>query len=362
MACRKRRGGRRCAVSAVHSIVLRLTAVLPAGTRSAALGMAAACLGFVAALGGGPAAADILWGVTSGLDPAGAWVGAQIFTVDTETGTVLVRHRYDAADGPGGAPFHGFGDVAVAPDGTVYVTYREGTGYDRLARVDSGTWAFQPVYDFTRLGLTNGPHCVAGSACLGRNPNQVNALTFIGDALYGVTGGGSEAFLLRIDLRGGSVERIVNLGSIGFNADGDLARSPISRMIVFTASELPGRSRLHTVDLGAHRQDGGDEGTPQGWAGLAFDSAGRLWAGQVTSRSLYRIELQEPGHPAHEVFDLSGALLSGITGLDRQPPDPQSAEHMVVGAAAASVPNPKFASFLQHPGKRTSDSKDTRNL
>lgn len=248
----------------------------------------------------GSAHATVLWGVTNGTNDGGFWTGGEIFTVDTATGPAVVEATY------GTDQLLAFGDIAVRRNGEVYVTYYGVDGFDKLAKVNTTTWAFDWVQD---LGGWN---------------DQVNALNFVDDVLYGVTGGGIPADLIQFTLTG-SGATATNLGNLGINSDGDLAVHPGTGQWYYTSWETGSTSELNTISFGPLSKTGQEILTSSGWAGLAFGPGG-LYAGTYWDQNLYTLDYDTPNptHTATLVRDLSGQLGGNITGLSDAIPEPSS--------------------------------------
>ncbi len=239
-----------------------------------------------------PASAATLWGCTNGINDAGFWTGGQLFTVDTATGMVSVKQSY------GTSTMIAFGDIAVRSNGEVYVTYATGFdhGFDKIAKVNTTTWAFDWVQD------------------LGDSSNQVNALEFIDGTLYGVTGGGIAANLIQFTLTGSGVTA-VTLGSLGINSDGDIAKGPDGR-IYYTSWETGSTSELNVVTLSPVGKTGKEIATSSGWAALVA-AEGNLYAGTYWDQKLYILNYStnDPTYSATMVYDLSTSLGGNLTGL-----------------------------------------------
>lgn len=264
-----------------------------------------AVLAAVLLAGGSAQAAGVLWGVTNGTGDAGGWTGGQIFTVDTTTGAVSIKASY------GSGTMKAFGDIALSPSGEVYVTYYGDDGFDKVAKVNTTTWAFDWVQD------------------LGGWSDQVNALNFVQGRLYGVTGGGTGANLIAFNLVPGGVTA-TNLGNIGINSDGDLARDPISGAVYYTSWSTGNTGELNVIDLAGPSLASTLETNGSGWSGIEFTSDGTLWAGTYWDQKLYTID--PATGLATPMFDLSGALGGPITGLSIQVPAPAAAWLVSLGA------------------------------
>jgi hypothetical protein len=101
------------------------------------------------------------------------------------TGTVYVINTVTAAAqaiGTYGAGMISGGDLAYAPDGTLYATVFGPNGLDRLVTVNPATGVATPAGTAANIGHGN-----------------VWGLVFVGDRMYGLTYGGSNGVLLRID-------------------------------------------------------------------------------------------------------------------------------------------------------------------
>lgn len=245
------------------------------------------------------ASADLLWGTTNGINDSGFWTGGQIFTVDTATGTVNIKATYAPSQG-----VSAFGDIAVRANGEVYTTYMGDNGFNKLAKVNTTTWAFDWVQN---LGGWN---------------DQVNALTFKNDTLYGVTGGGIPANLIQFTLTGNGATA-TNLGNIGTNSDGDIAVRPSTGTMYYTSWETGNTSELNTINFGPPPSKTGKEiSTSNGWAGLVFSQdSTTLYAGTWNDQKLYTLDFltANPNFTATVLYDLSGSLGGNITGLDQVP-------------------------------------------
>jgi len=253
----------------------------------AVFGVAAMVLVF-----GTTAQADTLWGVTNGTNE-NFYTGGQIFTVDTATGSVSVKASY------GTSTVLAFGDIAVRDNGEVYVTYYGEDGFDKLAKVNTSTWGFDWVQD---LGVWN---------------DQVNALEFIDGTLYGVTGGGIPANLIQFTLTG-SGATATNLGSLGTNSDGDIAKGPDGQ-IYYTSWETGNTSELNVVTLSPVEKTGKEIATSNGWSGLVA-SGWDLFATTWQDQKLYTLDYNTSNstYTATMVWDLSTPLGGNITGLSAQ--------------------------------------------
>ncbi len=167
-----------------------------------------------------------------------------------------------------------FGDIAVRPNGEVYVTYATGydEGFDKIAKVNTSTWGFDWVQD------------------LGGKNDQVNALEFIDGELYGVTGGGIDAYVRKFTLTG-SGATVTDIGKIGKNSDGDLTKDPVTGTVYYTSWEGT-HTQLNILDLSTPSESmvayitGGQDGC----AGLVFDKGGTLWAGNYYENKLYTLD------------------------------------------------------------------------
>jgi len=257
----------------------------------------------------GTATANTLWGTSHGT--SGFWTGGSIWTFDTTTSALTVKHTYSSAQ------LFAFGDIAVSPAGEVYVTYYGQDGFDKLAKVNTSTWDFDWVHD------------------LGGSSDQVNALEFIGSELYGVTGGGIDAHLLKFALPGGGAT-VTDLGKIGINSDGDLSRDPLTGDVYYTSWETGNQSQLNTVDLTVPSETLVAYITPSnGWAGLAFTLDGTLWAGNYWLNDLYTLD--KSTGVATFVSDLPG--VGSVTGLSVPVPEPVTMAGMLmaVGGLAGYI-------------------------
>jgi hypothetical protein len=242
-----------------------------------------------------------LWGTTNGINDSGFWTGGQIFTVDTDTGAVSIKATYSSST------MIAFGDIAVRgtnDNPEIYVTYAVGFdhGFDKLAKVNPSTWAFDWVQD------------------LGDNSNQVNALEFINGKLYGVTGGGIAANLLEFTLTG-SGATVTNLGSLGINSDGDITRYPgNANKFFYSTWETGSTSELNVATFSPVGKTGKEISTSSGWAGLVYEN-GNLWGGSYWDQKLYTLDWNTGNatHTATLVYDLSTDLGGGITGLSMVP-------------------------------------------
>ena len=259
-------------------------------------------VGLIAALlfVGAAQAGTTLWGVTNGTGDAGWWTGGEIFTVDTGTGAVSTKATYDSST------LLAFGDIAVRNNGEVYVTYYGQDGFDKLAKVNTSDWSFDWIQD------------------LGGSNDQVNALTFVGDKLYGVTGGGIAANLIEFSLTGSGATK-TNLGSLGTNSDGDLATHLSTGTTYYTSWETGSKSDLSEIVWSPVSKTNTKEiSTSSGWAGLAF-TGDTLWAGTYNDQNLYTLNYGGTSPIAATVaYDLSADLGGNITGLDVQVPEPVS--------------------------------------
>jgi hypothetical protein len=214
----------------------------------------------------GGAQGAVLWGTSH--STSGFWQGGSIWTYDTVSKTLSVKATYDTST------LIAFGDIAVRADGEVYVTYATGynDGFDKLAKVNTTTWGFDWVQD------------------LGGSNDQVNALEFIDGQLYGVTGGGIDAYVLKFTLTGtGAI--VSNLGKIGKNSDGDLTKDPVTGNVYYTSWEATA-SQLNILDLSVPSETmvAYITGGQNGWAGLACDQGGTLWAGNYYENKLYTLD------------------------------------------------------------------------
>jgi hypothetical protein len=252
----------------------------------------------------GPAeAGEVLWGVTNGINDSGFWTGGEIFTVDTGTGAVNVKHAY--AYNNNSTDVRGFGDIAISPSGGVYVTYYSNdTGdFKTLAKVNTSTWAFEWTQTM---------------------PVQINSLEFVGSTLYLHAGGGAVDGLYKLPSPDGTTDPtfIGNSGYLG--SDGDLAYNKLTGKMynVYCPASTGYLTELNLV-TGAGTQIGAFGNTQgsmtYGWAGLAFDGNGKLWAGTYWDQKLYsRSDVSATGTISME-YDLSASLGGNITGLSTIP-------------------------------------------
>ncbi|MFW5697891.1 MAG: hypothetical protein ACOCX1_04970, partial [Fimbriimonadaceae bacterium] len=134
-----------------------------------------------------------LYGTTNGINDAGFWTGGEIFGVDTSTGDTQVLAAYD--------DIQGFGDIAINRSGEMYVTYSSNYSFTQFAKVNTSDWSFEWVQTL---------------------PEEVNALTFIDDTLYGAAGGGSPDNLYRFDALDGTTAPTAVGPSCYLGSDGDL--------------------------------------------------------------------------------------------------------------------------------------------
>lgn len=210
------------------------------------------------------AQAELLWGNSHAA--SGFWQGGSIWTYDTATKTLDVKATYDTSQ------LIAFGDIAVRANGEVYVTYYGDDGFDKLAKVNTSTWAFDWVQD------------------LGGSADQVNALEFIDGELYGVTGGGIDAYVRKFTLTG-SGATVMDIGKIGINSDGDLAKDPLTGTVYYTSWESSA-SQLNTLDLSIPSETivALISGQPNGAAGLVFGADGTLWTGNYNENKLYTMD------------------------------------------------------------------------
>ena len=241
------------------------------------------------------ASAYTLWGVTNGTNNAGFWSGGELFTVDTTTGAVSVKQSY--------TNLLAFGDIAVNPYGEVYVTYApDWGGFNKLAKVNTSTWQFDWSMNL---------------------PTQMNALTFVGDKLYGHAGGGSLDGLFNFSVLDGTTAPTF-IGNSGFlGSDGDLAYNNLTGKLfnIYTPGavaqfvQLDINSGAGTL-LGPFGNTAG--GQQYGWGGLEFTPDGELWAGSFWDKNLYQYVA---GNPV-AVHNLNGKIGGTITGLSHPIPEP----------------------------------------
>jgi hypothetical protein len=282
------------------------------------------------AVSGSASATATIWGVTNGTDDTFS-SGGQIFTVDTATGNVVIKHSYTKA----ATGIMLFGDIAVRSNGEVYVTYQTNSdsgsnwGHVNLAKVNTSTWAF----DWTQnLWGTVG----TGWA------SSVNALEFIDGELYGVTGAMGyhpAANLIKFTLTGSGATP-TNLGSIGTDSIGDITTGPDGR-IYYTSVETAGTSELNVVTLSPLSKTGKEIATGTNWAGLA-SADGKLWAGRCFSggansgcQKLYTLnyDTSDATYTATQMYDLDASLGGTITGLSvLEIPEPATIGLLSLGA------------------------------
>ncbi len=289
-------------------------------------------------LGGGQAArgGEKLWG-TSYLTTA-YFSGAQIWTVDLSDGSVCILKSYDPpVDKIEGHGIVGFGDIARAGNGYLYVTIKtEGTqSFDLLGKISPadgsilGSWDVcdsYPTYTYS--------HGMDGSSVKG----TINSLKAVGSALYGVEGGGvnNASFVtITLDASGDFVSR-TDTGNAGDMADGDLTRDRSTGTWYGTFWADGPVSTLNTIDPSTGNGTTGPGcGIPY-VAGLEFDSAGNLWAGRWDSRKLYTID-SLTGGGSTEQYDLGvGDKIGGtITGL--AVPEPATVALLALAGAGGLI-------------------------
>ncbi|MBN2582483.1 MAG: PEP-CTERM sorting domain-containing protein [Planctomycetes bacterium] len=252
-----------------------------------------------------PAGADTLWGTSHA--SAGFWQGGSIWTYDTVSNVLDVKATYTTAT------LLAFGDIAVNAAGDVYVTFYGQDGFDQLAKVNTTTWGFDWVQD------------------LGGSADQINALEFIGDDLYGVTGGGIDARVRRFSLTG-SGATVTDIGKIGINSDGDLTRDPDTGTVYYTSWESSA-SQLNTVDLTVPSETkvAFITGGQNGWAGMVFGGDGTLWAGNYYENKLYTIDKATGVATYFDGLDGVGT----VTGLSV--PEPATMALVGLGLAALAA-------------------------
>jgi choice-of-anchor C domain-containing protein len=240
-----------------------------------------------------PIQGEVLWGVTNGLGDAGFGSGGQIFTFDTATGQIEVKASY-------GPPLQAFGDIAVRDNGDIYVTYQDSAdGFDKLARVNPTTWAFDWTQD------------LGGAEPDVNGVGQVNALEFIDGKLLGVTAG-PVANLLQFKPNG-SGALVSNLGNLGAYSEGDLAQNLLGT--VSYTDRVGTYSSLETLLFGPPLSLTGRLLDFAQVSGLAYDRYGVLWAARSVDQALYTVNQCYPAlTPA---YDLGGALGGAIEGLSR---------------------------------------------
>ncbi len=135
-------------------------------------------------------------------DPAGRLFGArqlgELAVIDTVTGQAQIIGEF-------GSFLFSSGDIAFAPDGTLYATVVGAGNVERLVTVDPGTGMASPVGNGAAIGFDN-----------------VWGLTFVEGQLYGLTSGVFESapngVLLRIDTGTGVGKQLRPLGFMDFGA------------------------------------------------------------------------------------------------------------------------------------------------
>ncbi|MBN1395348.1 MAG: PEP-CTERM sorting domain-containing protein [Pirellulales bacterium] len=250
-------------------------------------------------------AGDVLWGVTNGINDTGFWTGGEIFTVDTGTGNVAIKAAYAYSGAAGDV--RGFGDIAMNGNGDMYVTYySDGAGnFKTLAKVNTSDWSFEWTQTM---------------------PEQINALTFVGDTLYAAAGGGAVDNLYKFNSLDGTTAPTL-IGASGYlGSDGDLFYdAPNDKLYnVYTPNSTGNLVELNRT-TGVGTLIGTLNGTAKfgtttgsvnyGWAGMEFDSAGKLWAANWNDQILYSRPNLLPGSDVVQEFDLSTSLGGNITGL-----------------------------------------------
>jgi hypothetical protein len=259
-----------------------------------------------------------LYGTTNGINDAGFWTGGEIFGVDTSTGDTQVFANYD--------DINGFGDIAINRHGEMFVTYSDNFAFDQLAKVNTTDWSFEWVQAL---------------------PEQVNALTFIDDTLYGAAGGGSLDNLYRFDTLDGATAPTAVGASGYFGSDGDLVYDYGTDKLynVYTPASTGG---LVEVDpgTGTGTPVGGTivgskfgtttGGFEYGWGGLELLD-GTLYAATYWEQNLYTRTGFGPGDSVSVLYDLNADLGGGITGLSRPVPEPATMIALGAGLAALAA-------------------------
>ena len=277
------------------------------------------CVVAVVGLAGSSSAdAAILWG-TSYLTPT-YFSGAQVWTVDTGTGTVQMLKSYDpTVDMIDGHGITGFGDIAQAANSYLYVTVKTmGTGsFDLLAKLDPSNGSILGSWSIIDTAYSFG---MDGSGVKA----TINSLQAVGNTLYGIEGGGvNNASLVQIALNaGGDFVSRTDYGNAGDMADGDLAIHPTTGVWYGTFWAGTG-STLDTIDpVTGNGTTGPNTGITSGGgsaAGLAFDETGTLWAGSWADRNLYTVSLSGGSTSG---WSLSSQIGGNITGLSDVVPEP----------------------------------------
>jgi len=283
----------------------------------------------------GMAGASTLWG-TSYLT-TDYYSGAQIWTVDTATGTVNMLRSYDpVVDKIGGHGIKGFGDIAQASNLYLYVTVlTEGTqSFDLLAKIDPTDGAILNSWNICDSSPTyTYSHGMDGQPVKG----TINSLRAVGNTLYGIEGGGvNDASLVKIDLdANGDFASRSDYGNAGDMADGDLAIHPTTGDWYGTFWNGSG-STLDTIDPTTGNGTTGPNTGILSWggtvSGLAFDESAKLWAGSWADRNLYSINSVTTGGHTLE-YDLSSDIGGNITGLSNVVPEPLTVLGVLAGVA-----------------------------
>jgi hypothetical protein len=202
------------------------------------------------------------------------------------------------------------------------VTYSTNHAFTNFAKVNTTDWSFDWVQTM---------------------PETINALTFVDGTLFAAAGGGSVDNLYRFDaLDGSTAPTLVGpsgyLGSDGdlfYDADADKLYNVYTPGSVGNLVEVDpstGAGTVVGVLNGSAKFGTTAGGDNYGWAGMEFDSNGKVWAGTYWDQNLYSRPDLNPGSNVVLEYDLSSDIGGGITGLTV--PEPASMGLLGLGAVA----------------------------